>query len=126
MADITYQDKEDRTSNPLTPKYKWVAADANAVKTAINAINAVLRDCVRVIPKQYPSSAFSANTITVTETVGLTADLGFFVYSDSGAGGLLKSGAAEDGGSYTHNTSTGVITMSPENIRIVIYKPITI
>lgn len=127
MADITWQDKQDRIVSALAAKFKWTAAEANEVRDAINAINGQLRTYVRaVVVLKITSANFTGGKYASPHFQGLTPDVHFQVFSDDGAGALLKEGAPVDGGSYTFNSSTNEITMDAGNYRILVNKPISI
>jgi hypothetical protein len=125
MARITFTDKEDRQEIDIAAKYKLVAAEVNAMRDSINAVYDYL-DTLHVRGVlTYTAAQFSGSYIESSHLVGLTPDVDFFVYTNSGSGTLLNNGTGE-GGSYTFNSGNGRVTMTdgPQPIRIVYFKPI--
>lgn len=91
-------------------------ATGNTGPTGPTGINTVISNFV------IDASDFSGNNYTNSELSGLTADEDFFLFSDGGAGFLIKQGSPATGGSYTFSGTTITIPTGPGNFRLQIFK----
>ncbi len=63
------------------------------------------------------ASDFTGNNYEKNSLIGLTPDIDFELFSNNGSGAMLK---VEDG--YTFDINYGVITTTPENYKLKIYR----
>lgn len=127
MPKVTFTNKVDLRTTAVLPINKVVAADMNEVKAGINALYDMFASLKWAKPIKLTSASFSGGQYTnATDLATLTADTDFWLFSDEGAGTLLKAGALAAGAGYEFNSTLGRITCPPGNYRLLVFKSVTV
>lgn len=123
---INYDNKEDYSVNPVADKYKVIASDMNALKTAVNA----LIDAVALLRKPtiltITNSSFRGDNYDNTKLVNKVANVDFMVFTNDGDGVLLKPYAdGEYDYGYVYNPSLGRIIATPDDYIILLFEAVS-